>query len=144
MTPTELHTLVRGWWEQMRDIARAATQGPWFATPTMTVRTKSSLRSSPLVAECFNPRSTAHIAAFDPAFAIAVCEAALERLDRHAPAWPIGYDDVTEASCTTCIEQLPDGEYSVPNWPCVEFLADAAPFRTRPNFPEELSRDQLR
>jgi len=128
----------------MRDTARAATPGPWAATArdqfVVTVDQADGDHQIAEVVRCMeHPRQEEvdgrHIAAFNPSFAIAVCEAALERLDRHAPDNSQGWSD-----CLTCIEHHGYETYDSRVWPCLEFLADAAPFRTRPDFPEELNR----
>jgi hypothetical protein len=152
MTPTELHTLVRGWWEEMRDTARAATPGPWIysegdeARGIMPASLDLDLVWTHYDADSGIAPSDAdgrHIAAFNPSFAIAVCEAALERLDRHAPRRAYDYEADVTHQCEYCASlchshsglgcDSPDAP-----WPCDDFLSDAAPFRTRPDFPEEL------
>jgi len=146
MTPTELHTLVRGWWEEMRDTARAATPGPWAvfdanegtSSPAGWMVANDAFHNpsgddAPWIAVEIHTggvEDADHIAAFDPSFAIAACEAALERLDRHKPLMA----DTRRPRCWYSGDEW--------RWPCVEFLSDAAPFRTRPDFPEELSRDR--
>jgi hypothetical protein len=152
MTPTELHAWVRARWQKKLDTARAATPGPWLADPTGTVCAAADLvddmlpEAGPMeIAECYRytraeerGENAQHIAAFDPSFAIAVCEAALARLDRHMPLTYSGphFCEYCASLCHSTSGMWCDSPDAP--WPCVEFLSDAVPFRTHPDFPEEL------
>jgi hypothetical protein len=148
VTPAELHAYVVARWQELLAIARAATPGPWCAYVTDASggyveqpepATVASGNSPPdgsgghLVAEtppCKDHPDRElvdadHIAAFNPAFSIAVCESALRRLKRHQPA---------PADCGRRCQSWPE------RYPCAEVLDDAAPFAERPDFPEELKR----
>ncbi len=124
MTSAELHSYVVAQWQRMLDTARRAQ--PW---PDVGVVVEGTEQGAAFVA---SEMTVAHIAAFDPTFATAVCEAALERLSRHKPV------QLTWGSICEACAGHPDGE----PWrlsPCPELLADARPFATRPDFPEELA-----
>lgn len=152
MTPDALHAWVVAQWQRMLDTARAATPGPWLADPTGTVCAEADLVDDMLqpighgpqeIAECYRSErpteradNAAHIAVFDPTFATAVCEAALDRLSRHAPV----LDSAGAGFCGYCIRHLGNEEYAERPWPCPDALSDAAPFRHLPDFPEELNR----
>jgi hypothetical protein len=139
VTPAELHAWVVAQWQAKLDVARAATPGPWEDAAEGKHRVVEALGSGHTVAEIFPclehlgcmVGDSAHIAAFDPAFAIAVCEAALRRLERHRPN-----QDPQLPVCRWCTE---DADTDVP-WPCPEVLDDASPFAGQPDFPEELKR----
>lgn len=142
MSPAELHAWLVARWQEKLDVARVATPGPWDRSFTSVHMDGSgTARIAPVsggpavaIASYFrNGADPDHIAAFDPAFAIAVCEAALRRLARHAPE-----DD---GLCRWCNQD----EYAACDpdmrleWPdCPEVLDDAAPFADRGDFPEEL------
>lgn len=159
MTPVELHAHVVAQWQAKLDTARAATPRPWehvdHASPYGQPMTREGLPSTFMgcgsvitMADAvlggdicapngdlyprggYSPSEDMdHIAAFDPTFAIAVCEAALRRLERHAPQRP------RMVACRWCT----DDDTDVP-WPCPEVLDDAAPYAGLSDFPEELRR----
>jgi hypothetical protein len=109
VTPAELHAWLVARWQEKLDTARAATPGPWEALAQNSDGQNTVLSRGPRDGEKATgtfkavwlevqshdgnwninlDRQTAdadHIAAFDPAFAIAVCEATLRRLERHRP-----------------------------------------------------------
>jgi hypothetical protein len=121
VTPAELHAWVVAQWQAKLDVARAAT--------TADGRSWARSFGGPTLISGF-------VVGLSPAFAVAVCEAALRRLERHEP-------DGT-AGCDWCREPVPgtDGidEACFVPWPCPEVLDDASPFADRPDFPEELRR----
>lgn len=133
MTPTELHAWVVAQWQAKLDVARAATPGPWDRTfnglhmnGSGTARI-APITGGPAVVNGFflNGADPDHIVVFNPAFAIAVCEAALRRLERHS-AMPSGL----------CYAHFDDTKWLE----CLIALDDAAPFAGQPDFPEELKR----
>lgn len=130
MTPAELHAWVVAQWQAKLDTARAATAGPWdfVPAPDGSWHIEPPDYAEPDVGQVAGHADAIHIAAFDPAFAIAACEAALLRLTRCAPA----EDDERVWRCGK-------GLFAHP-WPCLVVLDDAAPFADRPDFPEELKR----
>lgn len=125
MTPAELHVWVRTRWVELLDTARAAaTRGPWVGSASIAVRPRvwyiEALHGGD-IGQFAAATDANHATTFDPILTIAMCEAALERLDRH---W------AHVAFCPGCDRPTP----------CPDFLSDALPFRTRPDYPEELNR----
>ena len=151
--PAELHAWVVAQWQAKLDVAWAATPGPWEALAQDSDGQNTVLSRGPGDGEkatgAFKAvwlevqshdgnwninldRQTAdadHIAAFDPAFAVAVCESALRRLERHRPTFVVDEPPII----WYCVDQ---GD----PWPCPEVLDDASPFAGQPDFPEELKR----
>lgn len=132
-TPAELHAYVVARWTEHRATAQAAM--PW---PDVGVVIEGTEQGTAFVASDF---TVDHIAANDPAHVIAVCDAALRRLARHAP----DEDD----DCPECVERgtdghEPDGSRYVNMlpmpYPCPEVLDDAAPWADRVDFPDQLRR----
>jgi hypothetical protein len=127
VTPTSLHAWVVAQWQAKLDVARAAAAvddfflgGRWYNVAQLSGPKSDAGLPEP---------DAAFIIANPPAFAIAVCEAALRRLERHKP-WGSGC-----AWCDATLEAAVHWRY-----PCPEVLDDASPFAGQPDFPEELKR----
>jgi hypothetical protein len=156
MTPAEVHAWVVARWTQQRDLAQDATPGQWVKIddnegsghPPMWAVVNDAYLNPPTVdsglwlavrIDTGRQADAAHIAAWDPTFAIAVCDAALARLQRHRPMQ--NYDgavsSVPEVACDWCA----NGQGRPMRWPCPEFLGDAAPFADRDDYPQKLSAD---
>lgn len=126
MTPADLHSWVCARWQEKLDTARAAGARGMVWTADADGRVDHDGRDVyPIVYDDHGypfDAEAQHIADFDPSFTIGVCEAALERLDRHQYGGRAALAGFDECRCAN-------------TWPCVEFLADASVFRTHPDFP---------
>jgi hypothetical protein len=134
MQPNDLYAWLVARWQEKLDTARVATPGPWQADDDGAVFVDSSdpdmgeRRDHITDVNVIGSDDLDHVIAFDPAFAIAVCEAALRRLARHRPASEVG------EFVGLCFAHW---DYTV--WTdCPEVLDDAAPFADRDDCPEEL------
>jgi len=156
-SPVELHAWLVAQWTEHRALAEAATPGPWehvdyadpYGQPLASDGARSTFMGCGSVITTFGgpvaapngdlyPRGgyspaadMTHIAANDPAFVIAVCDAALARLWRHQPTErQYRLADPVTFRCFRCDRP----------WPCPEVLGDAAPFADRDDCPQELKR----
>lgn len=143
MIPAELHAYVVARWTEYRALAEVASPGPWDRSFTSLHMNGSG---TALIAPVAGGRAVVmghfpngadpdHIVANDPSHVIAVCDAALRRLARHAPL-------AGESGCVVCLSPRVDyvEEWERLPWPCDEVLDDAAPWADRPDFPRELQR----
>lgn len=136
MTPAALHAWLVARWTEHRDEAAMASQGPWNLSWTAVHMDGSgTARLAPVGGRAVimghfpNGADPHHIVANDPVHVIAVCDAALRRLARHAPIGDV---------CGWCTD-IADEDPCL--WRrCPEVLDDAAPWVGRSDFPRELQR----
>ncbi len=136
MTPVEIHAWVVGCWQNKLVTAQVATPGPWgWNYTSLHMDGSEDGRIAPvaggpavLIAHFRHGGDAPHIVAFNPAFVIAVCQAALRRLARHAPTFVVDQPPIIWY-CDQC-----GGE----RWPCPEIFDDVAMFLDYADFPEEL------